>query len=64
MGKIPFGSHEVNILSCRIGIYFSVPLSTFSDNSVISHNSMPPLSRYFPIICNKDSQHLTASIPL
>lgn len=63
MSKIPFGCHKVNILSFLIDINFSGPLSTFSNNSVISHNFMPPLSRYFPVIYNKNSQHLTVIIP-
>lgn len=63
MSKIPFECHEVNNLSFLIGIYFSLPQSAFSDNSGIFHNFMLPLSRYFPVICNKDSQHLTATIP-
>lgn len=46
----------------NIGIYFSIPLLTFFDNSVICHNLMPPLSGYFSVICNKDIQHLTATM--
>lgn len=61
MSKIPCGCHEVNI-SFLIGIYFSVPLLTFFDNSVICHNLTPPLSGYSPVICNKDIQHVTATM--